>query len=96
MKYNSKEHLNEICTLVDLVSPLGGKLSHNLRSYCKADQILVRIDDEKADAEKGMWDGELLIETHKLSTEEIVNFLIGVSSADEIGMEKGVLRLWWD
>lgn len=95
MKYNSNEHLDEICTLVDLVTSLR-KLSGNIRHFCKTGQILVRIEDERADAEKGLWDGELLIETHKLSTEEVVNFLIGVSSADEIGMNNGVLRLWWD
>ena len=43
------------------------------------------------------WDGEIHIDVSKLSTQIIVNKLIGISHADEISMpDSKNLRLWWD
>ena len=43
------------------------------------------------------WDGEIIIDVSKLTTQEVVNYLISDSFADEISMtENKLLRLWWD
>lgn len=61
------------------------------------DNSKITVTATHIDSEKHEWDGELLFEVSKLTSGEIVNYLIQFSSANEIFMnDEKTLRLWWD
>ena len=95
MKYNSKEHLNEICEIVGWVrQAYSSPLTKNIINHCQNGNVEAEIPD--ADLEEGTWQGGVLIKVKNLSTETVINDFIKCSNADEISMENGILRLWWD
>ena len=73
-----------------------GKLGKNLSIFEKEGKIELLTDKIDFDNDKDTWCGTVFVKIKKMTTEEVINYIIGVSGADEISMEKKILRLWWD
>lgn len=74
----------------------GEQFVKNLTCLEKEDKIELMWKDLDFDANSGDWDGTLLINLKKIKMDELVNFILGHSRADEMSIDGKVLRLWWD
>lgn len=74
----------------------GESLVKNIMLLEKEQKIEVMWDKLDYDADNGNWDGTLFIKLTKIKMDELVNYVLGHSRADEMSIDKKVLRLWWD
>lgn len=74
----------------------GESLVKNIMILEKEQKIQVMWDKLDYDADSGEWDGTLFIKITKIKMDELVNYILGHSRADEMSIDKKVLRLWWD
>lgn len=74
----------------------GKQFVTNLILLEKEQKIEILWDKLDYDVTNGNWDGTLFIKLTKIKMEELVNFVLGLSNADEMSLDKKVLRLWWD
>lgn len=89
--------IRETNTFTELMKDYGSYLStsflKNLTIFCKKGEIEITVPDISEDN----WGGVFLITLTGISTPNLVNYIIGMSQADEISMTTETdLRLWWD
>lgn len=68
----------------------------NLKVLEKEEKIEIMWDKLDYDADNGNWDGALFIKLTKIKMDELVNYVLGHSGADEMSIDNKTLRLWWD
>jgi hypothetical protein len=77
----------------------GDYLIKNIRIYEKEGKLALVPEKIDFDEETGSWCGSIYLRINKgkMTTEEVVNNIIGVASRpDEVSITGDVLRLWWD
>lgn len=70
----------------------------NIQIFEKQKKIELMPEKIDFDEEAGTWCGTLYLKINKgkVTTEELVNCIIGMAGADEISIKGDALRLWWD
>jgi hypothetical protein len=93
---NSKEDLNSILRALRSFSTCSPQVITNLAVFVRDGKIALTC--KTLDVGAAYWDGELLITfTSDMSKEDLVNYIISGSYADEMQMvDYKTLRLWWD
>lgn len=77
----------------------GDNLIKNIRIFEKQGKIALVPEKIDFDEEDGSWCGTIILRINKgkMTTEEVVNCIIGVASRpDEVSIHGDELRLWWD
>lgn len=83
-----------ISQLVLSCHPFNGRLGRNIRKLIETKKI---IAISSPDIARDRWNGDAYITFSDDATiEEIVNYVISPSRADEISIKEKTLRLWWD
>jgi len=72
---------------------LSDKLINNLAVCTRDGQVQVDLSNLRDD---DSWDGDLRVRILNLTTEQVINYFVGWAHSDEISMDNGVLRFWWD
>ena len=93
---NSKEDLSNILRALSRFCQCTDGVIKNLAVFVRDGKI--ELTCNTLDVGAGYWDGELLITfTSEMSKEDLVNYIISGSYADEMQMiDYKTLRLWWD
>ena len=75
----------------------GGHFGKNLRIMDRKKEIELVTERMDYNEDAGTWDGTIYLRINKKTKmDDVINYIIGTSKADEISIDKGVLRLWWD
>ena len=74
----------------------GKQFVTNLEILEKEQKLEIVWDKLEYEANNDRWDGTLFIKIKKIKMDELVNYVLGCSGADEMNIDKKVLRLWWD
>jgi hypothetical protein len=76
----------------------GGNLAKNIRVLEKEGKLELVPEKIDFDEELKSWCGTIFLKINKkMTTEELVNYIIGEASRpDEVSLKNGLLRLWWD
>lgn len=74
----------------------GKQFVTNLKILEKEQKLEIMWDKLEYEADNDRWDGTLFIKLTKIKMDELVNYVLGCSGADEMSVDKKVLRLWWD
>jgi len=89
------DHKEEFYTFLD--EYFGGNFSKNIRIMDRAKEIELVPERIDYDKEAGTWDGTVYFKINKKAKmEDVINYIIGTARADEVSIDNGVLRLWWD
>lgn len=90
------DHKEEFYKYID--KHYGGNLIKNIRALEKQKKLELMPEKIDFDEEQGTWCGSIFLRiSKKMSTEEVVNYVIGCAARpDEVSLKDGVLRLWWD
>ena len=89
------DHKEEFYKFLD--GYFGGNFCKNIRIMERDKEIELVPERIDYDEEQGTWDGSIYLKINKKTKmEDVINYVIGTSKADEISIDNGVLRLWWD
>lgn len=94
----------KVTTLTDLKEGFYGlirdwtsdKFIQNLKILEKEKKIELIVEKIDCDLEAKTWDGALYLKLKKIKTDELVNYVLDLSRADEMSIQDKTLRLWWD
>lgn len=89
------DHKEEFYKFLD--GYFGGNFSKNLRIMDRAKEIELVTEHIGYDEVQGTWDGAIYLRINKKTKmDDVINYIIGTAKADEVSIDNGVLRLWWD